>query len=76
MSRATLETEKAQKMEEGALHKWLGERGFDIAKPIERTEPTSDLTLFEQEQETLIGQFPDIYKRVKPEILQQLEGTP
>ena len=51
MIRAKLEPEKYLHMEEGELHKWLEERGFNATRPIRRRDKEDGTTVFEQEED-------------------------
>lgn len=60
MISATLETAKVQQMEEGELHKWLYNKGFNTANRIRRTDLEDGTTLFEQ--------FPAPTFKIRPDL--------
>jgi len=60
MIRATLDTRKVQRMEEGVLHKWLESQGFNTANRIKRTTQKDGTTLFEQ--------FPAPRFKIRPDL--------
>ncbi len=51
MIRETFRTKTILHMEEGELHEWLEERGFNATRPIRRRDKEDGTTVFEQEED-------------------------